>query len=127
MSNTNQFEPPKKTPIKRNGITPGPWDIGSEVDEMGRRSISGQGWVHFADVTTRMSGESEDCADGIANANLIAAAPDLLAALQDMVEMIEQDCGLNKSGELAGTANAHWRQPHALAKLAISKAKPTQP
>ena len=91
MSNTSQFEPPEKTPIKRNGITPGPWEIGSEVDEMGRRSISGQGWVHFADVTTRMSGEREDCADGIANANLIAAAPDLLS----MLERIER---LNRDG-----------------------------
>ena len=82
MSNTTEFKATEKTPWKPEGHTPGPWEIGSEVDVTGRRSVSGKGWVRFAEVITRMSGDSEDCTDGLANANLIAAAPDLLENLE---------------------------------------------
>ena len=90
MSNTSQFEPVEKTPITKKGVTPGPWELSGKVDESGQRTISGKGWVNFARVTTRMAGESEDCSDGTANANLIAAAPDLLKEMERMLVVIQR-------------------------------------
>ncbi len=64
--------------------TPGPWSL-TRTPKGHRMRVSGFGWGHFAKVVVRMDGEDEDQSEGIANANLIAAAPDLLEALNELV------------------------------------------
>lgn len=62
--------------------TPGPWDISEYKD--------GHAFVFDPDmgfVCNVMTGSSE----GVANARLIAAAPDMLKALKRMVDWFEQD------------------------------------
>lgn len=65
--------------------TPGPWIL-SDTTKAGNRKVSGYGWDYFANVTVRMDGTAANCEEGEANARLIAAAPDLLAALKAIVE-----------------------------------------
>jgi hypothetical protein len=64
--------------------TPGPWAISRKSASSNRAWISAAGWGKFARVVVRMNGSSVDCQDGLANVRLIAAAPDLLAALKAM-------------------------------------------
>ena len=47
--------------------------------------IDGQEWTDLARVVVRMEGSDHDEAEGLANARLIAAAPDLLEVLYNMV------------------------------------------
>lgn len=65
--------------------TPGPWSIvrrdGNRVDINSAPDETPE-WQGLAQVWVRMEDEAEDCEDGLANARLIAAAPDLLAALK---------------------------------------------
>lgn len=62
--------------------TPGPWTI--ERKKKYRAHISGFGWHGLAKVIVRMRDDEDDCEDGLANARLIASAPDLLEALEDL-------------------------------------------
>lgn len=93
--------------------TPGPWKSvvlrdGARIEADG----SSIAWIGPDDT--------RECADGrivevmtkraVANANLIAAAPDLLAALKDLVEC---DCA---AYELDATNCAHARARRAIAK-----------
>lgn len=75
--------------------TPGPWDV---QDPLGGGPNE---WI-FADglYIAEVDGEREE-AD--ANARLIAAAPDLLAALKDAVEYLELqlECSGEDTGETA--------------------------
>jgi len=64
--------------------TPGPWFVNQDEDG-NYRSIGSAGWWGLAQVVVRFEGERNDDATGLANANLIAAAPDLLAALKAFV------------------------------------------
>jgi hypothetical protein len=64
--------------MKTPAHTPGPWKVAER--EGCYRSINGVAWYGLAKVVTRMDGTERDCKDGAANARLIAAAPDLLAA-----------------------------------------------
>lgn len=65
--------------------TPGPWGMSGRCYELGDglAGINGQGWNELAGVVIKVNGRRSD--EGIANARLIAAAPDLLEALQEMV------------------------------------------
>ena len=67
--------------------TPGPWEI-EEHYHSGYRWISGPEHSQFAQVVWCMEDEdrSPECE---ANAHLIAAAPELLEALEMMLEMSE--------------------------------------
>jgi hypothetical protein len=106
-----------------NKHTPGPWKVDdredrddlyiSTVKELGR----GQ-WSRFASVV-RGWPEMED-ADGTANARLIAAAPDLLDALERMVSAGSAAAAspLDPQGRLADVM-AELKQ----ARAAIKKAK----
>lgn len=62
--------------------TPGPWTIEEDEDALGT-------FVHAADVVARIdwSGRTPDETEQ-ANARLIAAAPDLLAALGDCADLL---------------------------------------
>lgn len=67
-------------------FVPGPWSLsaGTPADDVPPTfcyAVSGEGWRSFAPVVTRMEGKQEEDVQGLATANLIAAAPDLCAAL----------------------------------------------
>ena len=68
--------------------TPGPWRFGEAKN--GYTTIGGGNWGEFATVVTRMEGRDHDDPTGVANARLIVAAPDLLAA----VEALFQHCSM---------------------------------
>lgn len=79
------------------GFTPGPWVI--ECDPVvpmndqfvpaGWSGVTGSNWHNFALVVTRMEGDEADSKVGLANARLIAAAPDLYEALTDLFEEVK--------------------------------------
>lgn len=60
----------------------GPWSIDHIRNKSATKvRISSPQWASFASVVVRMKGEDSDTPQGIANARLVAAAPDLLDAL----------------------------------------------
>lgn len=64
--------------------TPGPWSIDarkSKKDGSAYVYVSGGDWMSFARVWVRLDDEDFDSPDGLANASLIAMAPNLAAAL----------------------------------------------
>jgi hypothetical protein len=63
--------------------TRGPWELDESLKGEGYTAINGEGWYELATVVTRMKQRDEDSPEGLANARLIAAAPDMLAALTD--------------------------------------------
>jgi hypothetical protein len=96
--------------------TPGPWRFSLSKR---RAYISGVHWDNFAKVVVKMETEKIYSVQGIANAKLIAAAPDLLSALQNLVHlhMCEQE-GLS-SGQPSPT---DWMEAVDNASNAIGKA-----
>ena len=88
--------------------TPGPWEIKYHPDPC-YRYISGPEHIALAQVVWRVEEEdrSPDCE---ANAHLIAAAPELLEALEMMLEM----------SEMGGFGKAAAED---VARAAIAKAK----
>jgi hypothetical protein len=68
--------------MSENKHTPGPWSISRKSPHSHRAWIGAVGWGKFARVVVRMDGSARDCEDGLANARLIAAAPDLLEACE---------------------------------------------
>lgn len=71
--------------------TPGPWELKMPKGNRPSARISGDGWEDFAKVFTRTTFEGEsklhDCEEGEANARLIAASPELLEALKEIVHI----------------------------------------
>jgi hypothetical protein len=66
--------------MKTENWTRGPWSVGPRGKTRSR--INGPGWFGLAKVVVRMNGSNEDSVQGVANANLIAAAPELYAELK---------------------------------------------
>lgn len=66
--------------------TPGPWVVNQDEDK-NYRSIGSAGWYGLAQVVVRFEGERNDDVTGLANARLIAAAPEMYNALK----IIEND------------------------------------
>ena len=64
-----------------SGPTPGPWTIADEPLDEHRRTVFALTEADFAPAIA--GGDTEEQRD--ANARLIAAAPDLLAACEDMI------------------------------------------
>lgn len=89
--------------------TPGPWQLGEEGGILeGHTPIDAAGWEGLAQVVTKMEFDGYN-AEGQANARLIAAAPDLLAALEDLTSYMidhgmENDAGVVKAIEAIGVA-----------------------
>ena len=101
--------------------TPGPWEI-NEGDGMAIAKVS-----HYAitapctaDIGSGLSRE-----ETLANARLIAAAPDLLAALKAVSETGE-DCPMCDRGRLRNPQKSHWPEcPFGRAYAVIAKAEGT--
>ena len=80
-------------------FTPGPWIIQrSRTIRPNYALICGQDWHDLANVVVRYSGDKEDDPTGLANARLIAAAPETIKALETLLEMYVKlanigDCG----------------------------------
>ena len=87
--------------------TPGPWIVrgGNVIESLSRINVA-KAW---------MTDGEEECA----NARLIAAAPDLLEALQDIANGGYEDKGPNH----LGFVNMEREQMIGLARAAIAKAK----
>ena len=68
--------------------TPGPWKIGTPPPN-GEQTIGTQSGLMVAVAVTAVNFKQQT----IANARLIAAAPDLLDALQSIIEDIDSDFG----------------------------------
>ena len=70
--------------LEELGISPSPWKIGSD---------SG-GWIIVKDAKGIYSAipDGDEETEAIANAHLIAAAPELYYALQSLVEYIDREC-----------------------------------
>ena len=101
--------------------TPGPWSIGALVsfdgddNEISSVEISGFGWRQFAKCIVKYGNEESE--EGQANAQLIAAAPDLLEALETL---------LNASHPIIHRGKAVCAdriKAKRLARAAIAKAK----
>ena len=61
--------------------TPGPWELAHEQHSR-YCHVNSVDWGMFASVVVRMQGMDCDCPEGLANARLIAAAPELLEAAE---------------------------------------------
>lgn len=85
--------------------TPGPWVI-NRGDYSDTASIGSSDWWGLAEVFIRLEGDTKDHPAGLANARLIAAAPDLLEALERVLRVSDR-----------ATADYYF------AKAAIKKAK----
>lgn len=98
------------TPAPRQLHTPGPWHVEGQY-------IHGPDGNRFLAV----AGDGE----GIANARLIAAAPELLAALEDQVNcweaMLEHALRLEDSGMAYSCRNALHHARAAIAKATATK------
>jgi len=98
--------------------TPGPWTIG--VADSGEASIDALAgpirWYGLAEVIVRYDGRDLD-STGEANARLIAAAPDLLAALKVCAAVCAGEV-MNKNGLIGALEQA---------RAAIQKATGAQP
>ena len=70
--------------------TAGPW-LCDRVSKKGHRQyISAAGWGELAEVVVRMQGSERNSPEGEANARLIAAAPELLAALESACKSLSR-------------------------------------
>lgn len=67
----------------------GPWEVGERNGCYA--PINAPNWYSLATVVVRIHGEERDSQKGLANARLIAAAPDLLAALKRLVATVKPD------------------------------------
>ena len=91
--------------------TPGPWTMHPRFDDGAEvRAIAPVAWCSVASTVGSSGDQSIDAAEARANARLIAAAPDLLAAL-DRLERL--------SGSAMGTDDP----ARVFARAAIAKAK----
>lgn len=84
--------------------TPGPWNVGQDSTAIKASGAIIARTFHWANQYTPIE-------EGHANAKLIAAAPDLLAALRMVSEIWSHD----------QTANLHPESPLAIVRAALAK------
>ena len=102
------------------GHAPGPWSVGCPNGK--RHYIMKSGYVIIAELPHVQSDSAmviETYQERSANAALIAAAPDLLQALEDAEFM------MRKAGQIAGPMQDSFRRSAEDARAALSKAKGT--
>jgi len=67
--------------------SPAPWNMVRHGKY--EHAINSDEWDELATVATRMFGDDEDDVEGMANARLIASAPELLEALRCAIAILE--------------------------------------
>lgn len=98
--------------------TPGPWTVTKDKTQK-IFSISGKGWENFATVFRIEADDEENSTDFMEaedNANLIASAPDLLEALQELTELHSEEM------ETATVTTKQWYNAVLKGEAAINKA-----
>lgn len=75
--------------IGEGGFTPGPWSLGDRSTDQCWQAVNGPGWAMLARVVVRLTGEPHDEPTAVANAHLIAAAPDNYRCNQQSTDMLE--------------------------------------
>ncbi len=88
-------------------FTKGPWTVGKRKDKnrgSAKAYIDGFSWDGLASVWVRLQNKDMDSDEGVANAHLIAAAPDLYAALAEIMHMRSTAAGVTR--EAADRARA---------------------
>ena len=98
--------------MNNNSHTPGPWNTFTKMP--GVYAESGREIVFHAHLS-----RSADESERLANARLIAAAPELLEALEELVSRRESACA--ERGEMDRLAGSDGRYNRA--RAAIAKAK----
>lgn len=95
---------------------PGPWEQTRTkyLVKLSASSPSDGTWHFFAKVCVRIKGEGKDDETGLANARLIAAAPELLEALKKLTMMARTSGGT--AGPDAGLMEACAEAESAIAK-----------
>lgn len=83
--------------------------------------ISAQNWTSFAQVFVVVSGAQDDC--GMANAQLIATAPDLLAACEQVVAFDPGAMFPMRPSHVTPQEWRRWCQAVAAVESAVKKAK----
>lgn len=96
--------------------TPGPWVTKRDGDFV---TMSGHdlAWTDFAEVVVRIHGEPTDDPEGIANAHLIAAAPELYEALKDVLRSARKDFMTGPEGDI------EFREAYSEAFATLRKAR----
>lgn len=100
--------------------TPGPWAVDKDAAIGGYRvnATNGRGVVFATQRDEHPAiGQGISHAESLANARLISAAPDLLAALVEMRYLFDLMCGLGFN-----PAEGRYGSPKANADAAIAKA-----
>lgn len=73
--------------MTKEKFSEGKWKVSKKRTKTGcYAKIDAPDWEDLARVVVRMSGDKHDCADGVANANLIAAAPEMYWTLKNIFE-----------------------------------------
>ena len=70
--------------------TKGPWELGESRRGVCYQDVNSKDWSRLATVVTRLDGDPEDYPMGVANARLIASAPDMYDALQWLADEVEE-------------------------------------
>ena len=105
--------------------TPGPWTMHPRFDDGAEvRALAPVAWCGAASTHGASSSQSIDAAEARANAHLIAAAPDLLAALRS-AEAALSDIGDadREPGDDVAWCEARAAEALPLVRAAIAKAK----
>jgi hypothetical protein len=118
----NRGLPFKSFERKNATHTPGPWTVGSFVNEPGVIPCRTLGLrSKDAVVALLMFGEVND--ENAANAKLISAAPDMLAALQEISAMYQRAWDLVNGGLMMPPESIpRFEDAHKAVRVAISKA-----
>lgn len=110
---------------RRPPHTPGPWTAHNRIASITDRFWVGKGKTTIADVNDvdTVDGMDTDVKTTAANANLIAAAPDLLAAcrIAEHALRVAQDDAANVGGKICEEAKS-FDAPLAVIRKAIAKA-----
>ena len=109
-----------ETTEKKVSHTPGPWTVARTTTH--GMEISGSEWRRFARVYVRFEGDDEDSQVGLANAKLIAAAPELLEALKQLIRDSETILDPLDVEELSQPVYSALAEGIKISKQAIKKA-----
>ena len=69
--------------------TKGPWELDDALRGESYTAINGEEWFELATVVTRMETDAEDNPEGLVNARLICAAPDMFEALVWLADEVD--------------------------------------